>query len=181
MLVEQLPRHQDEARRAVAALERAASMKASCTGIELAVGGEALDRRHLGAVDERREIEAARHGAAVDQHRAAAAQALAAAFARAGEIEFALQHVDEIMMRLDVGRDRLAVEREADGARAVMSRVLQRLAGLLAQRAEHRLGIERQVHQPHADRVVDGVGDRRRHAEGRGLRRRPWRRTARSC
>src|SRR5687767_1923107 len=38
--------------------------------------------------------------------------------------------------------------------------VLQRLAGLGADRAIHGLRIERQLHQPHADRVVDCIGDR---------------------
>src|SRR5262249_58337243 len=51
------------------------------------------------------------------QHGAAAAQALAAALARAHQIEFALQQLDEVVMRLDLGRDLLAVEGEADRAR----------------------------------------------------------------
>jgi hypothetical protein len=35
----------------------------------------------------------------------------------------------------------------------------ERVAFLLAQRAEDRLGRERQFGKPHADRVVDSVGD----------------------
>src|SRR5215472_15485403 len=45
----------------------------------------------------------------------------------------------------------------------------QRPSVLLAQRAEHRLRRQRQLGQPHADRVVDGVGDSRRQRHGRGL------------
>src|SRR5262245_6555070 len=51
------------------------------------------------------------------------------------------------------------------------SRVLQRGAGLASQRAQHGFGGERQFHQPHADRIVDGVRDRRRHAQRRGFSR----------
>src|SRR5262245_33719548 len=47
--------------------------------------------------------------------------------------------------------------------------VLERLAVFGAQRAEYRLGVERQLGQTHTAGVLDGVGDRRRHAEGRGL------------
>src|SRR5215469_14014840 len=38
----------------------------------------------------------------------------------------------------------------------------ERLARLLAERPEHRLRGERQLGEPHADRVVDGIGNRRR-------------------
>ena len=73
----------------------------------------------VGAVGEGGEIEAARHGGAVDDDRAAAAQALAAALARAEEVEALLQHLDEGLVRADLGRDLAAVEGEADGARAL--------------------------------------------------------------
>src|SRR5712691_12365334 len=45
----------------------------------------------------------------------------------------------------------------------------KRLAGLGAQRPEHGLGSERQLGDAHAAGVLDRVGDRGRHAEGRGL------------
>src|SRR5262249_58033347 len=77
---------------------------------------EALDRRHLGAVDEGRQIQAAGHGLAVDQHGAAAAQALAAALAHAVEAELALQQVDQRVVWRDVGADLGAVEGETDGS-----------------------------------------------------------------
>src|SRR5215471_13488099 len=119
MGVEQLRRHQHEARRAVSALEGAGLDEGFLHGIEIvrARVRERLDRRYLGAVDERGQVEAAGDGRAVHQHGAAPAQALAAALARAHQIEVALQQLDEVVMRLDLGRDLLAVEGEADRAR----------------------------------------------------------------
>src|SRR5262245_50319318 len=99
MLVEQLRHHQDEARRAVAALKRARLDKGLLHGIEHGRRIETLDGGDLGAVDERREIETARNRAAVDNDGTAAAQALAAALARAGEPELGLQHLDQVVMR----------------------------------------------------------------------------------
>src|SRR6516162_10128428 len=116
---EQLRRHQHEARRAVSALERAGLDEGFLHGIEIVRVRvrERLDRAHLSVVDERGQVEAAGDGRAVHQHGAAAAHALPAALARAHEIEFTLQQLDEVVMRLDFGRDLLAVEGEADRAR----------------------------------------------------------------
>src|SRR5712691_4455907 len=47
--------------------------------------------------------------------------------------------------------------------------VSQRLVVLGAQRAEHGLGVERKLHQAHPAGILDGIGDRRRYAEGGGL------------
>src|SRR6516164_4939799 len=118
MCREQLRRHQHEARRAVSALERTGLDERLLHGIEIVRVRvrERLDRAHLGAVDERGQVEAAGDGRAVHQHGAAAAHALPAALARAHQIEFALQQLDEVVMRLDLGRDLLAVEGEADRA-----------------------------------------------------------------
>src|SRR5262245_14370715 len=123
MRIEQLGGHQQEARRAVAALEGAGLDEGLLHRTEplRARIHERLDGTHLGALDEGRQIEAAGDGRAVHQHGAAAAHALPAAFARAHQIEVALQHLDEVVMRLDRGRDRLAVEGEADGARHASS------------------------------------------------------------
>ena len=119
MRLEQLRRHQHEARRAVSALEGAGLDERLLHGIEImrVRVRERLDRAHLGAVDERGQVEAAGDRRAVHQHGAAAAHALPAALARAHQIEFALQQLDEVVMRLDLGRDLLAVEGEADRAR----------------------------------------------------------------
>src|SRR5215831_19309607 len=99
MGVEQLCRHQHEARRAVSALEGAGLDEGLLHGaeIERLRIRERLDRPHLGAVDERGQVEAAGNGRAVHQHGAAAAQSLAAALARAHQIEFALQQLDEVV------------------------------------------------------------------------------------
>src|SRR6516165_4334135 len=118
MGLQQLRRHQHETRRAVSALEGAGLDEGFLHGaeIERVRVRERLDGAHLGAVDERGQVEAAGNGRAVHQHGAAAAQSLAAALARAHQIEFALQQLDEVVMRLDLGRDLLAVEGEADRA-----------------------------------------------------------------
>src|SRR3981189_502472 len=50
-----------------------------------------------------------------------------------------------------------------------MSLVPERLVLLGADRAGDRFGIERPLGAPYPDRVVDRIGDRGRHAEGRGL------------
>ena len=74
------------------------------------------DGRDRLAVNEGREIEATRDGGAIDQHGAAAAQPLRAAFARAEEIKAIAQNLDDGLMGRDLGRDLLAVEGEVDGA-----------------------------------------------------------------
>src|SRR5690349_12538894 len=76
-----------------------------------------LDGIQFGAVDERGEIQAAGDRAAVDQDGAAAAQALAAALARPEQAELLLQHVDQVVMRRDLGGNGVAIEGEADRAR----------------------------------------------------------------
>src|ERR1700686_3123405 len=92
MLFEQLMRHQHEAGRAEAALERAAIDESLLHIGQRAAGIEMLDGRDALAVNPDREIEAAGHGDIVDQHGAAAAQSLAAAFARAEQIETRPHH-----------------------------------------------------------------------------------------
>src|SRR5262249_20421468 len=118
MGIEQLRCHQQESRRAIAALEGARldeGLLHRTERLRLRIR-QRFDRAHLDAVDEGGEVEATGDGRAVHQHGAAAAHALPAALARAHQIEFALQQLDEIVMRLDLGRDLLAIEREADGA-----------------------------------------------------------------
>src|ERR1700722_4055268 len=113
VLLQQLMHHEHETRRAEAALERAAIDEGLLHDGERAIGVERFDSGDALAVDPGREIKAARHRLVVDQHGAAAAQSLAAAFARAEQVE-ALQELDQVAMRLDVGRNFLAVEREID-------------------------------------------------------------------
>src|SRR5262245_54385395 len=51
----------------------------------------------------------------------------------------------------------------------VISRFVQRPAGLRPQRAIHRLRTERQLGQANANRVVDRIRDRRRNTKGRNF------------
>src|SRR5262245_6750276 len=118
MRIEQLRCHQQEARRAIAALEGAGLDEGFLYRMKRlrARISERLHRAHLGAIDEGGQVEAAGDGCPVHQHGAAAAHALPAALARARQVEFALQYLDEIVMRLDLGRDLFAIEGEADRA-----------------------------------------------------------------
>src|SRR5207244_9692102 len=113
VLLEQLARHQDEPRRAEAALQAAAFDERSLHRVEPAA---ILDGRHFAAFGERREIQAAGHGAAVDEHRAAATEALPAAFARAEEAECVLQDFDQRIVRRHLRRHRLAVQAKLNAA-----------------------------------------------------------------
>src|SRR4051794_14905431 len=117
MLVQQLLRHQHEARRAEAALKRAGLDKRFLHRIEPAIGGEMLDRDNLGAIGERRQVQTARYRIPVDQYRAAAAQSLSAAFTRAEQVEMLAQYIDQAEMRRNGHLDGAAVQREADRAR----------------------------------------------------------------
>src|SRR5580704_14914748 len=117
VFLQQLMHHEHKTRRAEAALERAAIDEGLLHDGERTIGIERFDRGHALAVDPGRKIKAARHRLVVDQHGAAAAQALAAAFARAEQVE-ALQQLDQVAMRFDLGRDFLAVEREIDAVHA---------------------------------------------------------------
>src|SRR5436190_20601766 len=113
MLVQQLARHQDEPRRAEAALEAAAFDERFLHRVEPAA---ILDGRYLAALGERSQIQTAGHGTAVDEHRAAAAQALPAALARAEQAEGVLQNLDQRLVRRHLRLDRLAVQAESDGS-----------------------------------------------------------------
>src|SRR5579862_6176481 len=102
MLLQELMHHEDEARRAEAALECAAidegllHDRQRAVGIERFNGGDAL------AVDPRREIKAAGNRLVVDQDGATTAKPLPTTLARAEQIE-ALQQLDQIAVWLDVG------------------------------------------------------------------------------
>src|SRR5580692_684331 len=85
---QQLRRHQHESGRAKAALECTRLDEGFLHRVQRVAIGKALDGDELGAVGEHGEVETARHRRAVDQHgAAAAAQPLAAAFARPAERE----------------------------------------------------------------------------------------------
>src|SRR6266567_3327256 len=155
---EELARHQHEARRAKAALGGSAFEKGLLHGAQFSARRQMLDRHDLGAVGEDRKEETPRHRLAVDQHRAAAAQALGAALARAEEVEALLQELHEVLVRRDFGRDLLAVEGEMD--RAHGASLLERRVARGAERAVDGLGGQRQRDEPHADGILDRVRDR---------------------
>src|SRR5579864_440652 len=111
MRVEQLPRHQDEARRAEAALEGARLNEGFLDGIERIAMLDGLDR---GTVSECGKVEATRYRLTVDQHGAATAKTLAATFARAEQIEALLQQLDKGEVGFDLGRNLLAIQCEAN-------------------------------------------------------------------
>src|SRR5436190_21750396 len=113
MLVEKLPRHQDEARRAEAALEGGPLDECFLHGVELS---RALYGLYMCALGERREVQTARHRRAVDEHRAATAEALPAALARPVQTERVAPHFDQRLVRRDLRLDRLAVQSKLDRA-----------------------------------------------------------------
>src|SRR5439155_14804818 len=91
-----------EARRAVAALEGVVLVEGTLDMVELAVRGEAFDRRDLGAVGLHGEDGAGLDRLAVDQDRAGAAGGRVAADVRAGEPELLAEEVDEQLPRFDL-------------------------------------------------------------------------------
>ena len=90
------------------------STNARLHGMELAVGREPFDRRHLAAGGLQREHRAALHGAAVDEHRAGAALARVAADVRPRQPETVAQRVDEQRASFDLEGARLAVDAERE-------------------------------------------------------------------
>ena len=89
--------------------------------MELAVRGEALDRRHLAAVRLHREHGARLHRLAVEQDGARAARRGVAADVRALQPELLAQEVHEQLPRLDVRLAPLAVDRQRDVRHAFAS------------------------------------------------------------
>src|SRR5215468_3695143 len=118
VLAEQRLRHQYKAGRAIAALKRAAVDKGLLDWVEPARLGQTLDGYKLHTIQENRQRQAARYRLAIDEHRAATTQALSAAFARSEQGELCLQHLDDILVWLHLGRHRPVIECEADRSAA---------------------------------------------------------------
>ena len=150
--------------------------------VQRASVGEPFDRHHLCAIDERGQIQAARHGRAVHEHRAAAAQSLPAALARAEQAELALQHLDHRLVYRDPGGDRPAVEREADRPPVFVIHQSSSSGRPSASRIARstRSGVSGRSVTTIADRVVQRVGNRRRRTEDAGFADALSRRTARA-
>ena len=79
--------------------------KASCIGMQLAVGGQAFDGEDFAAVGLDGEHGAALDGLAVERHGASAADGRLAADVRTGEAGHFAQVMDEEQARLDFMRD----------------------------------------------------------------------------
>ena len=106
----------DHAGRAVAALEAAVVDERLLERMQLAVAGEALDRRDVLALDVLQRGLARSDGLAVDDHRAGAADPGAAAVLRSGELEVGAQHPEERAVLVGVEGHRPSVQPESDGS-----------------------------------------------------------------
>jgi hypothetical protein len=82
---------------------------------QLPIRREALDRSHIGALDLAHRDQARVNDGAVDQDRARATLALAAALLGAGEAEVLAERIEEAPHPRDGELDRRAVDREAVG------------------------------------------------------------------
>lgn len=110
MLFEQSFGSDDKAGRANAALQRGPFEEALLNRMELADVADAFDRRDLAPFGFDAEHEAAIHRPAVEQHRAAAAVAVAAAFFRAGEANNVAQNLEQALSRFAEKLRLLAVD-----------------------------------------------------------------------
>ena len=114
VLLEQVDALHDHPRRAEPALEAVALAERLLHRVQLAVGGQPLDRGDLGAVGLDGQHVARLHAAAVEVHRAGAAVAGVAADDGAGLAELLAQVLHQQHPGFDVVGDLLAVDGEAD-------------------------------------------------------------------
>src|SRR5262249_18170731 len=103
VVLEQVHRRHDHARRAVAALQAVLLAKSFLHRMELVAVREPLDRRDFRAVRLHGENRAGLHRAPVQMNRACAALARVAADVRAGESEPVAQKINQQLARLDGG------------------------------------------------------------------------------
>ena len=123
--IQQFLRHQDHPWRAETALKRTVGNESFLDRMYLTAIGESLYRQDLRAIDERSKIEAARYRHSIHQYRAASAQSLATAFARAIQAKLALQHLHQILMHRDVRAYLTAIKRETDGSSRVFAHLIR--------------------------------------------------------
>src|SRR5438874_6041725 len=88
-------RHQDKTRRTKSALERTVFDEGLLDWMKLVSTGEPFDSHDFTPVNKRREIQAAAHSQTIDECRAAAAEALAAAFSPSEQTEITAQHINQ--------------------------------------------------------------------------------------
>jgi hypothetical protein len=110
VVVQQVDRGHDHARRAEAALQAVLLPEALLHRVELVVLGEALDRGHLRPIRLDSEDGARLCAASVDEHRARAALTRVAAHVRARQMELLAKEVDEQHPRLHVRLARLTID-----------------------------------------------------------------------
>ena len=111
---QKLLRHQDEPWRAEAALKAVLLDERLLNRVKRTSGRESFNRDHFCAIEERGQIQTARHGRPVHDHRAAPAQALPAALARAKQAELALKDFDHRLVDRHPGHHRPVIEHEAN-------------------------------------------------------------------
>jgi len=101
--------------RAVAALEAVLRDEGGLHGVQRLVGGEALDGRHVDAVQRHGEQQAGVRAAPVHEDGAGAALAVVAALLRTRQAEPLAQQVEQRGARVELERVLLAVDVQADG------------------------------------------------------------------
>jgi hypothetical protein len=110
--LEQFPGHENEARGAKAALERAICHKGLLNGMEFISRSESLDGRNFSPVNKGREVQASADGDTVHDGRAAATESLTTTLARAIQVEIAPQHIDQRLVCGNGQSDRPAIQFE---------------------------------------------------------------------
>lgn len=77
--------------------------------MKLIAVGKPFDGDYFGSIDKSSEIQAAANSETIHERRAAATQALSAAFPSTKQTEVTTQHIDESFVRCNVRRDRSPV------------------------------------------------------------------------
>ncbi len=106
-------RHQ-KSRRAVAALRGAQIRERVLQGMQPAIRGEALDRRHSPSVAVRAQHEAGQHRLVVEQHRAGTALTELAAVLGAAQVQIFTQDLEQRLVRRERDFGWLAVDEQFD-------------------------------------------------------------------
>src|SRR6266581_6515695 len=111
---EQLLGHQNESRRAKAALKSAIGDERLLNRMQFTTGSEPFDSRNFSSVHKSRQVKTPANRDAVHDCSAAAAESLPAALASAKKTEVATQNLEQGLVSGDLGNCRPAVEFESD-------------------------------------------------------------------
>src|SRR5438128_3477288 len=115
MPLEQFLRHQDEPRRAKAALESAVLDERLRDRMQLAAGSESLDGNDCSAVGKSRQVKTSAHRDPVHECRTTAAEPLPATLACSIQTELATQDLEQGFMSGDLRNCRTPIQLESDG------------------------------------------------------------------